>query len=202
MTDIGFQREATPDKAIANGNIDPQNVFVTNAWSDLYKSISKVNYLLDNMDRAIENVQPELYARTAAEARFIRSYNLFMLTQLFGDIPPLNAIIPDEEYLTLNRNPQSELIEFILRELDEAASVLPISYTGSNIGRITKGAVLALKARVALYNGQFSTARDAASLVIQSDVLLKKPWDEPYTEDLKILVPLLPIKNLPLIMMD
>lgn len=168
LTDIGFQREATQDKAIANGNIDPQNSYVLKAWNDHYTTISKCNNLLGYMDRAKGKVQPAIYERIAAEARFIRSLNYGMLTQLFGDVPLVSTVIPETDYLQLTRTSKAQVVKFILNELDQAASVLPLSHSGNNIGRATKGAALALKARIALYNGLYSEAKEAALAVMQA----------------------------------
>lgn len=64
------------------------------------------------------------------------------------------------------RNSREEVITQILVDLDNASSVLPISYTGTDIGRATKGAALGLKARVLLYNNRWSEAAAAAKAVM------------------------------------
>jgi|SRR5690625_1655071 len=175
ITDIGFQREATPDKAITNGNIDSQNTYIGNAWRDMYRTISKTNQLLHNMDRAVDNVTPELYERIAAEARFIRSLNYFILTQLFGDVPLIINLLSDDEYKEVTRTPKDEIVTFILEELNEIHEILPLSYSNEDRGRVTSGAALALKARVALYNELYEEARDTANLIIQNGVYALHP---------------------------
>lgn len=166
MTDVGFQREATADKAITNGNIDSENTFIATAWRDLYRGIAKCNNLLDNMHRAADAVDPELFSRIAAEARFIRSFNLLMLSQLWGDVPLLTHTLPEEEYLRLERNPRADVIQFILNELTEIAEILPQQYPNSDRGRITRGAALALLSRAALFDGRYRIAHEAAGKVI------------------------------------
>ena len=66
----------------------------------------------------------------------------------------------------LPRNSREEVITQVLTDLDNAASVLPVSYTGSDIGRATKGAALGLKTRVLLYNSRWSEAATAAKAVM------------------------------------
>src|SRR5258705_13868664 len=60
--------------------------------------------------------------------------------------------ITSSEFYT-EKSSQSEIIDFILADLDNAISKLPLQsqLTGDEIGRVTKGAALALKARAALY---------------------------------------------------
>ncbi len=62
--------------------------------------------------------------------------------------------LPDEAK-TVSRSSKAEVLKFIEEELDAAAAVLPTKdqYTDKDNGRITKGAALALKARVLLYEG-------------------------------------------------
>src|SRR6266699_3879680 len=56
----------------------------------------------------------------------------------------------NEDY-TVARNSFKETVDFIVANADSAAALLPLSYSGVNVGRATKGAALALKARVLLY---------------------------------------------------
>jgi hypothetical protein len=55
----------------------------------------------------------------------------------------------------IERTPRAEVLQFILDELDAAAAQLPTKdqYADADNGRITRGAALALKARVLLYEG-------------------------------------------------
>jgi hypothetical protein len=43
------------------------------------------------------------------------------------------------------------VVKQVLKDLDEAAAVLPVKFTGNDLGRAAKGAALALKARVLLF---------------------------------------------------
>jgi hypothetical protein len=73
----------------------------------------------------------------------------------WGDIPLLKNDISPDEAKTIVRSPQADVLKFIIDELDAAAAALPTKdqYTDNDNGRITKGAALALKARVFLYEG-------------------------------------------------
>lgn len=52
----------------------------------------------------------------------------------------------------LQREDMDKVADFIIKDLDEAAALLPIEYNDPNdFGRVTKGAALALKSRVLLY---------------------------------------------------
>src|SRR5699024_12091520 len=84
------------------------------------------------------------------EAKFLRALYYFKLQTYYGGVP-LILDPPSLEQSDMPRSPRAEIVAQILKDLDEAANVLPESYGESDQGRATKGAALALKARVLLY---------------------------------------------------
>jgi len=166
VSDESWDRNLSSWQLLGDGlitsNDDP---LIYGKWTNAYETIGKCNRYLANMDKAKENTNAELYERLSAEVRFFRAYQYHLLINLYGDVPfPIEPVsIFDAE---LPRVDKSKIYDFILTELDDVASVLPESYPDSEKGRITKGAALALKARVALYNSDWSVAADAAKNVI------------------------------------
>ncbi|MGI6574146.1 MAG: RagB/SusD family nutrient uptake outer membrane protein [Fermentimonas sp.] len=152
---------------VAVGTIDPTNYSIRNFWRRYWIGVRKANDPINNIDR-IETGDPALLARLKAEARFLRAYYYTMLTSLWGDVPLITTplVIQDQ----VSRTSKSEVVDFIISELDAITNTLPVSYTGADIGRATRGAALALKARVALYNGRYAIARDAAKAVMDLGV--------------------------------
>lgn len=122
-----------------------------------YKTIQNCNWFLDNIDRVpAEALDDDLRNRMKGEARFIRAYRYWVMSQDYGDIPMVTHNISTDESKTITKTPKSEITDFVLKELSEIASLLPVSYEGSDIGRITRGAALALKARIELFNGKYT----------------------------------------------
>jgi hypothetical protein len=119
-----------------------------------YKCIQTCNWFLDNVGAT--NMDATLKARFIAEARFLRAYEYFTLSQLYGAVPLVeHNVSPDEA----NKAPQAtkaDVVAYILKELAAIAPDLPVSYTGSDIGRITRGAAIALKARTELFNKMYT----------------------------------------------
>ncbi|UGU16651.1 RagB/SusD family nutrient uptake outer membrane protein [Sinomicrobium kalidii] len=131
----------------------------------------RCNYFLENAD-AVENADPGLLARYKAEVRFIRAFSYFRMMSKFGAVPLVTTTLNIDE-VDVPRTPREEVLDFILNELEAAAEVLPVSYPGGKPdekGRVTKGAALALKARVHLYEGQWQEAADAARRVMDLGV--------------------------------
>ncbi len=142
---------------------------INGEWTSAYDGIRRCNSFLENYQKAEgrETVKEGL----AAEVRFIRAYLYSYLTLFFGDVQLVTTtlkITDPEVYGT--RNKKAEVVDFILTELQDASAKLPVAQTGVNLGRITKGAALALKARVALYNKKYDVAEKAAKEVMDLGV--------------------------------
>ena len=94
-----------------------------------------------------------------AEARFFRAYSHFRLMAKYNDIPILTKVLTvDSPELYGSRNKQQEVEDFILSELNEVYAKLPLQseLSSDEAGRVTQGAALALKARVALFAGTWA----------------------------------------------
>ena len=165
-TDHGFDRSAGMQLVGQGGGSAGTGIF-QNYWSNLYNSISRANNLLGNMSKAEETVSGDLLQRFEAEARFLRAYSYHHLTELYGDVPLLLEV-PRPDETQIGRTDKSVVVDQILNDLDFAAQILPASWSGSDDGRVTSGTATALKARVALYNGRYQVASDAANQVIES----------------------------------
>lgn len=119
-----------------------------------FGAITRCNWFLDNIDKT--PMDENLIKRMKAEARFIRAYQYFQKSQLYGDVPLMTKPISTEEANTITRNPKAEVMQFVLDELEAITADLPVSYEGSDVGRITAGAAWALKAREELFNQKYA----------------------------------------------
>lgn len=83
---------------------------------------------------------------------FMRAYIYFRLVNLYGGVPlVLKAQDLSGETLNVPRAKTSECIASITSDLDSAAAYLPSLWTGANIGRITRGAAMAVKGKVLMF---------------------------------------------------
>jgi hypothetical protein len=137
-----------------------------NAWNGSYKGIGRANNVLANIDKV--SMDETLKERYKAEAKFLRALYYFPLWNLFGGAPLITEGTNYETQAGLARNTADELLAQILKDLTEASTgnALPLSYSGAEKGRATKGAALALKARVLLYAKQWKEAAEAAKAVM------------------------------------
>ena len=145
------------------GTVNSNQTIATYWWENCYDGINRTCALLDNMHRAEAVTDPTLFKRVKAEARAIRALMYLYLVQNYGDVPLVTKVLTVAEGLEITRNPKAEVYQFIYSELDAAAPDLPTKYTtAGDVGRITRGAALAIKARAALYNGDWTIAKAAA----------------------------------------
>jgi len=170
-TDDAFSRLGHSNLAFTPSDID-----ITNDYAWRYDAIRDCNEFILLAPGA--TLDPAKLKRYLAEARFIRAWHYDRLNFLFGDVPLLTAPTPANFFP--KKAKRKKVFDFVTQELTEIASDLPLSYTSADIGRITSGAALALKARHLLnavdwYGDKaylYSEARKAAEAVITSNAYL------------------------------
>jgi hypothetical protein len=168
-SDISWDRDQGSElQLLGEGLQVPTHNLYYDLWFNGYSVIAQCNMLLTNMHKAQSTTSVSLYERIEGEARFFRAYHYHLLLNYFGNIPLLTETQTITEYPS--QASSKEVHDFILKELEEAAAKLPLTYTGDNIGRITKGAALAVKARQALFNEEWSMAAEACKRIIESGI--------------------------------
>jgi len=172
ITDIfGTRSSGSNWNPIKFGALGSSDNLPKSIWSYSYTGINRTNALLENMSKAEAITDPAIFKRIRSEARVIRAINYINLIQKFGDVPLIDKLITTEEALDVTRTKKSDVLQFIYKELDESSVDLPLTYSSNtDKGRITKGAALAMKARVALYNGDWAVAKAAAKACMDLNV--------------------------------
>ena len=162
-TDNGWDRNGSALQALGRGDATTDNQFTASYWTTLYRGIGRANYILANSDHLKEQMEEEKYNRLMSEVRYLRAYFYSYLTELFGDVPFLTEPSTLEE-AEIARTAKSEIVDFILSELDAIEQYLPLAPEEKH--RVTLGAALALESRVALFNERWERAAEAADDLI------------------------------------
>ena len=126
---------------VLDGTLNGQQYEVYALWQQSFKLIARTNTMLENIHKAKGAVTEEVYNRYAGEAYFCRACKYAELIFFYGDVPY------QEETITI---------------FDKAIAGLPESYGKDENIHPTKGAALAMKARFALYMGDYEIAAQAA----------------------------------------
>ena len=154
-------------------NITAGNGTTTSLWSSLYNVISRANRVLDVIDGIPANTPEEVLSKSRIKAECIglRAMCHFDLLRAFAEsyedsssvlgVPNINTVVVFEQP---TRNTVAENYAFINSDIEMAMGMLDASFTDNT--RLTSTALSALKARVALYQGQYETAISSATDVI------------------------------------
>ena len=157
-------------------NFTASNQAFNGQWSYDYEGISRANlaisYLTDAAITAKIGIDPALKDRLLGEVYFLRAFYYFDLVNNFGDVPlvlkPLSSF--DEAYSVAQRETKDNVYAQISLDLAQAKTLLPNSKYSDPVEtwRASKGAVLALQAKVALYNQRWT---DVISIVTELEGL-------------------------------
>lgn len=138
--------------------------FVGNAWIDSYKVIQRANVVLERIDD-VEFADQNLKDQLRGEALFLRSLAYYNLAVAFDNIP----LVLEETRTAndpINQVQANNVYDQIVGDIAEAEDLLPESYTGSNVGRATKGAAATLLGRVYLTMGEHNSAQPPLDRVV------------------------------------
>ncbi len=133
-------------------------------WDFGYEGIFRANSVLENIDGI--DIDAAEKNSIIAEARFLRGLIYQELTTLFGDVPLVLNVLTRDEGLSVTRAPKSEVLNTIYADLDFAEANLELTPFNGDIGRPTKQAAIAVKARLKLYNNDFAGAAAEAKKVM------------------------------------
>ena len=155
--------------AMQNGTLTAENGTIGTRWTNYYKGIARALRIINHMDRAREmGVSEADITQYEGEAYFYMGYAYGMIAFHWGDAILDKVGMSLDEAYSASRSPKADVLAYSYECFDEAASRLPTSYSG--IQRATKGAAYAFKARVALYNGDYAMAAEAAKACMDLNV--------------------------------
>jgi hypothetical protein len=130
-------------------------------WARVYKFIRSANVFFANIDKVPFDNQADKN-RIKGEVYFLRGNLYHNLVSMYGGVPIITKAYGLADDFTAPRDSYENCIKFITSQLDSAAALLPLTQSGNNKGRATKGAALALKSRVLLYAASDLYNSDAA----------------------------------------
>ena len=149
----------------------PENVHIQYVWGIFYNIVSAANFAVESMEKfdkaATSDESRQEVKECLAEARLIRAYAYFNLVRLFGRVPLIDKTMDSGELASKEVSSVEEIYKFIYADIDAGIQDLPESYVGMP-GRYTKYTAMALKAKAALYNKDWTEAAKQADAIIAS----------------------------------
>lgn len=161
------------DEGIVSGNLDNgrrgvgryqlllTNAEISNPFRQLYRGVEKANLVIEQIpqmekyNNGTEAEKKEL-RRLHGEALTLRAQFFFELIRNWGDVPA--PMIPSykQTNLFIGQTDRDSTYDKILNDLATAKTLLPWRTEVPRNERITKGAAMALRARIALFRGGYS----------------------------------------------
>lgn len=163
LLDIGTENGSSniegniPVRDYNAGTLTPSStgLFSYSDWRDGFVAIRACYLFLANIDKVPVDPQFNFDENTRkirkAEAKWLLAFNFAELAKEFGGLPIIKKVLEPTDDATVPRSTFDETIAYIIQLCDDAAIDLPVFYSDNELGRATKGAALALKARMLLY---------------------------------------------------
>jgi hypothetical protein len=150
--------------AVAQYTLDAGNDRLEGQWIELYKGIGIFNATIEGIQEA--PIDDAGKAKFIAELKFLRAWCYFDLVRNFGGVPLILKVYPPNTHLP--RNTAEEVYQQLVADLKESAAVLPrkSEYPAPDKFRASKGAALALLAKIYLYMEDWANAETAAKQVM------------------------------------
>ena len=144
-------------------------------WTFYYNSIRNATLFIQKVDKSV--LSDEEKASSKLQARFLRALYYAELYRWYRGVVLLGDEIISPTDLDRSRSTAEATVDYIVSELADVASQLPLEWDAPNYGRATKGAALAYIARTKLYAAsklnnpsmdrkKWEDARDALSAVM------------------------------------
>jgi hypothetical protein len=167
------------DEGIVSGNIDNgrrgvgryqlllTNAELSNPFRQLYRGVEKANLCIEQIPlMALYNngtdAEKKELRRLHGEALTLRAQFLFQLILNWGDVPAPMIPAYKQAELFIPSTDRDSTYNKLLADLAEAKTLLPWrTEAGPRNERITKGAAMALRARIALFRGGYSLRKNA-----------------------------------------
>jgi len=156
-------------KEFQKNELESLNPNVGNSlWIPMYFIIYNTNAIIEGLSNN-SSVHDSVKNELIGEAKFIRSFCYFYLTNLFGNIPLVTTTNYNKTGL-LFQSPPPQIYQTIISDLKDAQQLLQSDYSVGGGQRIVpnKWAATALLARVYMFNKDWENAEKQASLVIDS----------------------------------
>jgi len=170
----------------------PNHAQINDLWSATYKMTLRANLVIDKAAKIIPATDAEKVklAQYVSEAYFLKAHAEFLQVTLWGRVPIRKDYAGNSE-IYLTRASSEEVWKQIESDLTNAIAGLPVAYASSatDLGRITKGAAIALLGKSYLYQKKYTEA------AAQFELLTKAPYTYDLVKNLDELFTKSPVKN-------
>lgn len=157
-------------------DFDPGNGDATASWANLYTVIDRANRILAVIDAtpAADATELATKSRIKGELLAIRAFSHFELLRWFAPTYESTSLgVPIKLVSSISlpaRNTFAEVMKQVNMDLTDAKTLIPATYTTTDLSRFTRAAVSAIQSRAALYAKDWNNA-----IVYADEALVSKP---------------------------
>lgn len=189
--DFLFFGDLVADNAVSTGTstsfaradanqLRADNATVKDIWDAIYDAINRDNNILEKVP-ALTDLEDAEKNQILGEARFLRALHYHNLVKLYSDVPlRLETVKSVDQAAEIARSPAADVYAQIRADLAAAEELVTATEPAT---RVTAGAVDALQARVALYEGDYGTAATEADEVLGQGYTLAGDYADLFDEE-------------------
>lgn len=150
--------------------ISTDNGFITNTWNNSYGSIYRCNNILYQLENTEIDLDESELTIMRGQVLLIRSLIYFNLIRVFGGVPYVDKKITYEEAYDYLRTEPASIYNNIISDLIFCKQKLPGSYSGEDVGRVTKYGAAAILAKIYLTLNDKEKAKTELEFIINSNL--------------------------------
>lgn len=155
-----------------NFSLTGDNTVLTDGWEALWGVVAQSNAIINLLpDRVASSVPQTAVNNALGEAHFMRATAYFYLVRIWGPVPIIENNLDYVYEPQIPTNRVEDIYELIERDLQFAIDNCYTKNRGSNYddnAHVSSGSAKALKAKVHLYQEEYTEARQLAEEVINS----------------------------------
>ena len=131
-----------------NFNIESFNDVSSALWHELYKGISRANFVIANIPVMTDVLDNKTIDNYVAQGKFFRAYGYYWLVKEFGDVPYISEPYTSTENMYIERMPSQQIYENIERDLldiieGDALPDVPFYENGARVTKLMARTLLA-----------------------------------------------------------
>jgi len=149
--------------------IQTNNDVIETAWNNCYNAIYICNNILYQLENTNVEISESALEFMKGQAILIRSLIYFNMVRAWGAIPYIDKKVTTAESYDYLRVDPDNIYQNLINDLDYCKQVLPGSYSGEDVGRVTKYGAAAILAKLFLTMGDNERAQTELEFIINSN---------------------------------
>lgn len=163
--EVGANR--SEDGEIFNYAYNETSLFIYNTYKELYAVARNCALFMESIENN-PKLSDSFKKQAVGEILFLRALTYWHLTNIWGDVPYFRKLPTITELATIKRTDKKIIRKEMEDDLARAFDLLPASYPSTDLGRATKWAAAALRAKYYMMENNWQGMLDECKKVIAS----------------------------------